>query len=317
VLGYEPTRLDARTHRITVRVNRPNTTVITRTEFKGVPGDADRTTSSSPLAAALAGVLPHADMPLKISALPIVGQGALPDTAALAVVVHVSLDPVSVRRAEGISVDVRVFDPEGRPRAQKSQTAGVTLVPSTNGGEIEVATTFVLKAGQYGVRAATQEQSTGRTGSVYSMVDVPNFWRETVSMSGVFVDSGRRSPFVPTDAFDGLAPVIPTTARTFQAGDSVTAYAQVYRSATASGDMQMQFRIRNDQDNVVQDANSVLPASCFSTIRASGSKASLQMCAYRRPVAVSQLTTGRYLMSITATLRPRATVTREVRFRIR
>jgi hypothetical protein len=74
------------------------------------------------------------------------------------------------------------------------QSLAVTRAPGADSpGRFEVFSRLPLKGGHYEIRAAIEDPSTGKTGSVYTFVDVPNFRVAVLAMSGVVVSAVPRS----------------------------------------------------------------------------------------------------------------------------
>jgi VWFA-related protein len=315
VLGYRrPNPSIAGSRRVEVKTRRSELTVISRNGYEA-PG-ADRAsrdaTEPSPLVAALGGVLPRPELPLRvnIAAFPDAGPQA-PERTALAVVVAARQMVPPARMSKEVQLQVSVFDPEGRAKGWAKQTVRVTLRPaSAVDTEFEViARVPVVKPGQYNVRVAAHDVAESRTGSVGMMVDVPDFYRAPLSLSGVLISVDPRLAFAPRNALDGLAPVVPTTVRSFLRSDRVEAFARVYQPRAKGGPfpVSVDVKVLDSRDRQVMRASETVAAERFS--KGTGSD-------LRLVVPVQRFESGEYLMTIEASTSEQK-VRRDVRFVVR
>ena len=90
-----------------------------------------------------------------------------------------------------------------------------------------------LAPGQYQLRLVAHNVNRGQTGSVHVDVDVPDFAKAPLSMSGLMlsVDPGRAS--APRNALAGLVPLTPTAVRQFASVDRVTVLGRLYQGRSA------------------------------------------------------------------------------------
>jgi VWFA-related protein len=91
---------------------------------------------------------------------------------------------------------------------------------------------IALAPGRYQLRIGLRENGAGALGTVFYDLEVPDFTKEPLSMSGMLITAGT-SPLVPTVLPDKLvgAALLPgpaTSRRTFTEGDTVTLYLEVY-----------------------------------------------------------------------------------------
>jgi hypothetical protein len=124
----------------------------------------------------------------------------------------------------------------------QTQTARLTLKPDTvaqvmkTGIRMLVETT--LAPGRYQVRVAAGNGA-GKAGSVVYDLDVPDFTKDALIMSGVTIGSAATSQIMTMNAKTAFAATIPgnvTSTRVFDSGDTLGIYAEVYetlRNATA------------------------------------------------------------------------------------
>ena len=86
-----------------------------------------------------------------------------------------------------------------------------------------------LKPGRYSIRMAAHSAASGKSGSVYTDVVIPDFSKDEVSLSGVVLNAAPGRAAAPKDALAALVPIVPTTARDFDPRSRVTAFLRVYQ----------------------------------------------------------------------------------------
>jgi hypothetical protein len=104
-----------------------------------------------------------------------------------------------------------------------------------------------LKAGRYEVRAAVTDAISGRSGSVYGYVDVPDYTQTPVALSGILV---QVTPDAPRTNPGDSGPFTATTRREFSRNEKVTAILREYQGLTRAimpGYLQVQVLNTHDQ----------------------------------------------------------------------
>jgi VWFA-related protein len=317
VMGFPPTSVGARTrfHEIRVKVDRPDVTVQARRGYYGSnavdvpraspkPRKNDKTSPSAPpvsaaLQSAIAGLWPRTDVFLSMTAAPIAAPDLRSGTVALVIHVREDLDDGAGGRAAlaraswPVDVLAGAFDRNGR--ALETSTATMTVNRRTPAGgsfDYEVASRLTMPPGRYEIRAAVEDAQLGRTGSVYAYVDVPDFAKAPVSMSGIVIEADP--PRVPqaSSAFSDLVPVRPTAQRAFAATDRVVAFTRIYQGLSrAMMPGYVVAEIRDDRDTSVFRSESRVLPSQFGASR--GMDFSVDL-----PVA--RLGPGEYVLAIEA-----------------
>lgn len=319
VLGFQPgpARPGSRFHDIRVKVARRDIIVQARRGYytagqttpaprRGVPPPEN---TSTRLTAAIAGLWPKTDVSLSMTVAPF----ASPDlqSAVLAVVVGVGgqLAPGSGNGATAMTADVLagVFDRNGRTLGSSRQTLSVTphVLPDQP-FEYETISRIDLAHGRYEVRAAVEDGRVARAGSVYGYVDVPDFAREPVSLSGLIVEAGPAAAPAPT--LRDVVPVMPTARRVFARGERVSAFVRVYQGLSrAMIPGYLTAEIRDDRNqSVFHQESRVLPAQ-FGAGRAMD---------FSLDVPTDRLTPGAYLLAVEAR-HGNDSARREARFSLR
>jgi VWFA-related protein len=331
VLGFEPAHPDedGRFHGIRVRVNRPGVTLQARRGYYGGavgrpegrgPEDALRaglSAVSGGLRAAVSGLWPRSDVVLRVSAVPV----AAPDLtrASVAAIVHVTQTfdapgtPLLGSPADAAPIVVNVltgaFDRQGRALASANQSVRVT--PQLMGPRVfgyEVVSQLELKPGRYELRTAVEDTRLGRSGSVYTYVDVPDYQRAPVALSGLLISVRPGTAVAPDAPLAGLMPVTPTTRREFVASDDVTAFVRLYQGVSrALMPGYIVAEILDEQDTSVYRQETRLASGAFGASRAVD---------FSVDVPVDRLAPGHYVLGVEAR-HGNETARRDVRFSVR
>ena len=301
LVGYvKPTQTPpGHLHRLSVRVNRPDVTVRTRTSYeveRPDPPPADPAVDS--VSRAAAGPVASAALPLQVALAPVAVRPADKDAVRTAVAIAIGLRQpmVTARTPQTIHFQVAVFTPDGtRVAGPLRQTAKFTLVPAP-GNELryDVLAQIPVKAGRYEVRVAAHRATDNVSGSVYADVIVPDFLESPLSMSGLWFSVDPGPSAVPADALGNVIPIVPTATREFTRTDSVTAFFRVYQGGTAPlVPVPLTIRIMNEQDEVVGTASGAIPVERFdATTRAADHRFNL----------TRGLAPGRYLLTFETSL---------------
>jgi hypothetical protein len=183
----------------------------------------------------------------------------------------------------------------------------ITVRPSAAGQKVfqyEVSSRLQLKTGRHEIRVAAEDPERHLIGSVYTYVEVPDFAKEPISMSGVVL--GTR-PSEPGHAFHDLTPVAPTTRREFARADHVTAFVRAYQAEKDDPlPVTITTHIVDSLNRTVFEAKTPLPADPPA-----------RSADYRFELPLSSLGTGQYLLTIEAIRKANQKARREVIFAVR
>jgi VWFA-related protein len=239
LLGYRTTNpsRNGGHRRLEVRVNRPGVEVRARSGYFA-PTDAPARGSGAAdteLGRALGSLLPKGDVAMQVTAAALARPGA-ESTSSVAIVLGLRQPaPAGTTRVnEVVDLSVNAFTPEGQARGSHRLKAELTLRPSP-GDDVsyEVLSSIDLQPGRYQLRLAAESAMQRQAGSVFYDVDVPDFSRLPLSLSGVAVTRNPALPSAPRNRLADLLPLVPTTQREFERGDKVTAFARVYQTRRA------------------------------------------------------------------------------------
>ncbi|MDQ3418176.1 MAG: VWA domain-containing protein [Acidobacteriota bacterium] len=297
LLGYRSSKpaQDAKFRPIEVRVNRPGVEVRARSGYEPEkPRDAVRRRAEiakAPLGAALAGILPKSDLSLDATALAVPVPGKKESAVAISVRVRQPIRAGDQRRVERVDLQVSAFDTEGKHFGSSRYQADVTLRPGGAGtGEYEVLSRLNLRPGRYQLRIAAHVGSPATSGSVYYDVDVPDISKAALSLSPIVLSVSPGPLVAPRDALTGVLPVLPTTRRTFSAGDAPAAFVRVYQGGKSDiGPITLRLLLQDQAGRPVMERSQDLPAATFRSARSADVRVEL-------PVA--QLASGPYLLTI-------------------
>jgi hypothetical protein len=320
LLGYQPPPKDppGTLHRLKVEVNRKDVEVRTRSGYyTPKPIKVDPRHPVTPMQRAVANVLPTADLPLRVALAAFAAPAASPrpgtnrPAATVAIVLGLERPAPAQPLSDTIEIVTSAFTPDGQPRGSQTQTARVALRPASGGDVVhyEALSRMNLAPGRYQLRIAAHSTASDATGSVFADVEIPDFAKAPLSLSGLLLSLDPPIASAPRDAFAALGPVVPTAERVFDPRDRATAFLRVYQGGPAAlTPVKVTVRIVNDHDVSVVNRVETLGADRFdATARAAD---------YRVELPLVSFGPGPYLLTVEAALGS-ATARREVRLEVR
>jgi VWFA-related protein len=313
VLGFEPAnpKKDGKFHNIEVTVNRPGVSVHPRQGYYA-PATPTRSAAAKPggpppsLVAALSGLWPTTEVPLSVTVAAFANPG--PGSPLVSVVMH-ARESLTVEGGAGpqrINVLAGAYDAAGKSLDFHVQSIEVTPRPDTPRAlEYEVSSRLTLKPGRHEIRVAAENVTRGTSGSVYTYVDVPDFAKAPLSLSGVVLGVGAGTGKAAGPLGDVL-PFVPIAARAFSPADHVTAFVRIYQSG-AGAPVTLNTRILDASNQAVFEQR--VPAF-------EGTATGFRSAEHRVELPLAQLKPGEYLLVIDAGgQKPGAA--RDVRFTVR
>ena len=244
VLAYYPPspQRDGKFHNIQVRVNRPGVTIRARRGYANPTGKAVAASSLNPASKitteahdALQSPLPVSGLTMQVFAAPF--KGAPPNASVL---LGVEMRGQDLRLSGGDKIQVTYFalDAKGKYRAGSTDTMTLNLRPETKEivqrSGIRALSRIQIPPGRYQLRVAANDLATNAVGSVLYDLDVPDFTRSPLSISGMVLSSGAASR-VPTFRLDEelrqVLPAPPMGSRVFPVGDELALFVEVYDNA--------------------------------------------------------------------------------------
>ncbi len=241
LLGYYPAndRRDGRFRPIDVKVNRPGLVVRAR---KGYVAARARSQPEKPatgvpeLREALSSPVPTGGLTLSAFIAPF--RGPAPN-ASLAIAIETVGSELTFSKKgdtleDVVDLSIVAVDSQGRYRGSDHSTMTLGLKPDTHRRVVETGVRSIARIdvppGRYQVRAAARERGGGRVGTVFYDLEVPDFSRSALTMSGLVVVSAQSAlmPTVRAEVLKDLMPTVPAARREFRSSDELAAFAEVY-----------------------------------------------------------------------------------------
>jgi VWFA-related protein len=317
VLAFQTSdvKRDGGFHPITVRVNRPDVQVRTRKGYYADPiaPAADGPVSVDELSRSL---LPERGLPMSITAAPFRSAGGTP-VVVVATGVRTAAIPHPVEN-RGTSAEAR-FEPielltsafrDGKKDVDWQRQRFSVAVPETAPGQLryEAVSTLNLEPGTYELRVAVRHEPSGTLGSVHTFVDVPDFGKDPLTLSGVLLHDASAPTATPPEALGGVIEVAPTTRREFTRDQRVVALVRAYeRRQDQPALVAVTFRVLDQQLREVLAEPMTVAADRFAA------DASAEM---RFNLPLDKLQAGGFVLRVEAT-RDTSTVRRDVPFSVR
>lgn len=324
LIGYvqPPANKPGSFHRLDVKVNRADLTVRTRSGYEvpaslAAPKDeaglsAADAARSRALSESGAGPVADAGLALSMALAPVAIPGSTAaGTAAVTITVGGQESAVTSRTAQSIELQVSVFTPDGiavgRPQRQ---TAPLTLLPGSGEMRYELVTQVPIKQpGRYTMRVAVHRATDGLHGSVYADVDVPDFAKAPLSMSGVWLETAPGVLAVRSEGLSSLIPFVPTSSRTFARSGRLNAFFRVYQGGSDPlAPVALGVRITNDRNAVVANSTGSIGVERFDIAS--------RVASHRFDLPLNVLEPGRYLLTFELT-KGAAVARRDVIFEVK
>lgn len=328
VLGYYPSdaRRDGRFRRVEVRVARPGLQVRAR---KGYVAPTGRRAADKPVNPSTSPELREAlDSPIPVSGLGVsvfaaALKGSAPN-ASVALTLEVEGSRLRFENQNGtfatdLEVAVLAVDDRGKIRDGGRDIAELRLRPQNHEvvarQGVRITRRLELPPGRYHLRVGVRDAGSGAVGSVLHDIDVPDFSRSRLEMSGLLLTSAaaRRVPTAnPDPEFKDVLPGPPAAARDFPQGDILAVFAEVY-----DNDLKTPHRVAIRAQVIADDGNVVFSAA--DERRSDELKGSAGGYGYTASIPLAQLAPGRYVLRVEAQtlLAGGPTTAREVEFRVR
>ena len=252
VLGFYPNneRRDGRYRKLEVRVKRPGYRVRSRNgyyEARGRRPSAPAPTAGMPpaLSAAVGSPLPVSGVGLRVFAGAFKGEAP---NAAVALAVEVDPKNLAFVEKNGtfnelVQVTFTASDMKGKVFPGDRHTLTLTLKPDTYKRTQETGVRMLsqinLPPGRYQVRVAASNAA-GEAGSVLYDLEVPDFSKGPLTMSGVAITSARTSgapTAKPKDPLASFLPGPPTATREFVVGDTLAIFTEFYENIRGAAHM--------------------------------------------------------------------------------
>ena len=313
VIGFRPPAgIDAgKFRRLQVKMRRPDLRASTKSGYFVFEDreSAIATGGSAAASQAVAGAVPEIGIPLQLSLLPIGESNSANRTLGRLIVgLRGTAQQVVISQAHAIDFEVRVFDGEGaREIAVARQRAVLGAKPLSMGTVYEIVTGMALKPGRYNVRVGLHDNVAEKTGSVYGTVTVPDYDRDEVSASGVFVEAQSAASIVIGEGLEPrLLPALPTARRLFKSTEDVIAILRLQRRRGTPPEGTVEVRIVDASDREVF----VRPVDSLGSLFSEGRTHELRI-----PLPLRTLPTGLHLLTVNIQTKG-MTLTRSMTFQL-
>ena len=275
LLGVEPpaTNAEGRFQSIAVRVNRPGLEVRTRNgyytptakERKALAAGASRDLDTS-----IAAALPKSDFPMDVAVAPFAGRNRKAELAVVCSVTHpVGAGSRSANGNEAVDYVLSAFNPEtGKSLGTWHQQLNLVLnAANPTTALYEVVSRVPVTSGRYELRIGVKA-SDGRTASVYTYAEVPDFNGDALSLSGLVLSATPSPKQASKETVSDLTPVSPTARRTFRRGDRAVAFVRVYQGGSHDlGPVTVTTRIVDAANTAVSNDSRQVNAASFIKAR--------------------------------------------------
>ena len=301
LIGFYPEDTKSRGYRrLDVQVReRPDLQLRYRRGYEiGLGANTVEQKNKDPLFAMIAGALPNANVPLRLGAsvLPGSGKDARIPVAIEVTVPRQSMEEADARLRDQIRYAVTVVDMKGaKVKEANGYGARLVLRPRVPGGKAPNTVTYQiglalsLPPGRYHLRASASSAKLEDGGSVYLPIDVPDFTKERLAVSGLVLGyrSGPRVPAVASAAparaagnrmagipppargstppIPGNLPVQPTLDREFLVSDDVVLYFEVVRK-DRSKELAILVTALDGNDKVVKHYTQKMPPESLGKV---------------------------------------------------
>jgi hypothetical protein len=208
--------------------------------------------------------------------------------------------------ANGIELSLFGINAQGKPLQGLRTALDLTLRPETyervKQHGLRANPRVDLPPGRYQMRIGVRESGAGTMGTVFYDLDVPDFERAPIVMSGLLLTAPSAQQTFTAQADPVAAKLLPgaaTSRRTFTNTDAVSLYAEVYENLSSGPPRRIDVttRIINEAGREVSTAHEVLERS------AGAANDKTATYAVRKELPLKDFAPGRYLLRIDAQLR--------------
>ena len=328
VLGYysKDTRRDGRFRRVNVKVNRPGLQVRARKGYTAPKGRPETTKAinaetSAELREALDSPVPISGLGISVFAAPMRGTDA---NASVVLTLEILGDKLRFTDKQGtfdddVEVAVVAVDQGGKVRDGGRDLMNLRLRPQTQAlvakNGVRIHRRLDVPPGRYVLRVGARDVGSGAVGSVTYDLDVPDFSRGGLALSGLFLTSASASQIPtanPDPEFKDVLRAPPAAVRQFPRGDELSFFAEVYDNQT-----KIPHKVSIKATVVADDGNVMFTnTNERSSTELQGQRGGY---GYSGSVPLKEFAPGRYVLRIEARalVSEGETVTRELEFRVR
>jgi hypothetical protein len=280
LLGFQPADMtpNGRRRKLEVRVNRRDVSVEARNGYVvPKPGEV-----APPEAMVANHLLPGVVTEMRAIASPFAGMDG---TSSVAIALGF-VGSSDVMTADTIELVARMTSQINGETKTYRQTFRFSDATAATGQRIELLAKLPVAPGRYDIRLGVgvgEKESSG----VYVPVEIPEFSKDDLSVSGLVL-SETPPRGLPRGALVDLAPVVPTTRRTFTNTDRVSAFVRAYQKGDGPAPV-ASVSVVDAAGTSVMSGTAPLTTTLFGKLRAAD-------CSFELPL--SRLAPGEYLLSV-------------------
>jgi hypothetical protein len=305
---YPPDARPGRLHKIEVRVTRPGLTVRARKGYvtpKKVDTAATTASSKSPttpeLRDALESPLPVSGLTMHVFAAPF--KGAAPNASVLFGVELRGRD-IQLSQATKLLVSYVAIDQNGKMKGGNTDALTMTALKPETKARIEqtglrMLNRLDLPPGKYLLRVAAQDTSGGNVGSVTYDLNVPDFQKSPLSISGLVLTSASGSALPTVRPDEQLKPVLPgppVSLRSFAQSDEAVLFVEVYdNEGSKPHKVDIRTTVTTDEGRVLFKTDETRDSTELGGARGG--------YGYTTRVPMKDLAPGKYVLKVEATSR--------------
>jgi VWFA-related protein len=317
---YPPDSRPGRVHKIDVRVTRPGLVVRSRKAYL-TPKKAEavktsaKDTRTPEVREALDSPLPISGLGMSVFAAPFKGN---PPNASVLLGVELRGRDLRMGQNDLLQVSYFAVDAQGKVRAGNTEAMTMNLKPETKSriaeNGVRMLSRIELPPGRYQLRVAAHDGGGGSIGSVLYDLNVPDFTKTPISMSGLALTSMSSSakPTVrPDEQLRSVLPASPVGNRTFPQNDEIALFAEIYDNSAASAHkVDITSTITTDEGKVMFKADDVRDSSEL------GGKSGGY--GYSAKIPLQDVAPGAYVLTVSARSRvsPNPSTERQVRINV-
>jgi VWFA-related protein len=313
LLGFSPQDPTGKGYRaLAVEVpGHPEWTVHARNSYEPLP-PVQPSSKADALTTLVTTAVPHADLPLRAFATALPGPGR---DARVSVTLEITEPAADLLSADGRIEDdlsYAVFGVEvkhSKVTQEVRNTMTITAPRAPGGGAVvfQTAVALTLAPGHYQLRASATSAKLAKGGSVYLMLDVPDFSKAPLSLTGIVLGYAN-GPRVSVARVGGKNPAAqaslpfdPCLDREFLSQDTLRAYAELAHA---------------DRNAVVQVSAGIVDTADRVVLSLPLADAAVRTGRIDTLVPLASLAPGDYRLRLTASA-GETTVTREIAFIVR
>ncbi|MGC4085897.1 MAG: VWA domain-containing protein [Vicinamibacterales bacterium] len=323
VLAYYPQtpKTDGKFHRIELKVNQPGLTVRARRGYvapRGKPQPSKNTkTGGMPpeMFEALNSPLQVSGLTMRMFAAPF--KGPQPNASVL-VGIELSGRDLSLGENSKVDISFLAIDNKSKVFGASNNSLTLNLRPESKArveqSGVRVLNRVELPPGRYQLRAAARDTLKNLMGSVIYDLEVPEFYKQNMAMSGVALTSMAGSSMMTAKADDQLKAILPAPPvglRVFPQNDELAIFAEIYdNSGKAPHKVDIVTSVLTDEGKVVFKVEDQRDSSELG-----GAKGGY---GYTTRVPLTEIPPGLYVLNVEARSRlgNDNVTTRQVQFRV-